>query len=358
MLSRVVHPAADVAQLLERREVLAYEQRLARMAYAYGVDLRRAAWLAASTLGEPLMGSVDRGWNALVADLSGSILQDPSRSAPMPVMQELARLVQLLRAPLPTLRVLVRGLDESSWPIVTPLGTTKGAIHWLVIDAERLMALPSHERTFLLGAALGDLQCDHGPVITAHLMSYRNERSLGLVRTLLRPWSRVGVFSADRAGLIACNQLDATLAAMRAHAVDNVPWMPQRAAIGMREQALHDFDRSAVMVRVRLLMQRQPEFTLRALRRRRAGEPVHVEGDDATTRDPDATTRDPDATARDPDATARDPEATRDGSDPYRNAAPEETAPPADDDELARALVGAWSLARCDQRLTRRLGLL
>ncbi len=354
MLSRVVHPAADVAQLIERREVLAYEQRLARLAYAYGVDLRRSAWLAASTLGDPVMRSVDRNWNALVADLTGSILQDQSRSAPLPVMEELARLVRLLRAPLPTLRVLVRGLPDASWPIVTPLGTTKGAIHWLVVDAERLMALPAHERTFLLGSALGDLQCDHGPVVAAHLIAYRNERGLGIVRTLLKPWSRVGVFSADRAGLIACNQLDATLAAMRAHATDDVPWLPARPPIAQREQALQDFDKSAVMVRVRLLMQRQPEFTLRSLRRNRAAQ-AEAEGTDATAHDgePTAAPADAEPTSND----ARPNEAA--GGDPYRQEAPVgKPSEPAEDEELAKALVGAWSLARCDQRLTRRLGLL
>ena len=358
----MVHPATEVAQLIERREVLAYEQRLARVAYAYGVDLRRSAWLAASTLGDPIMRSVDRGWNALVADLSGSILQDPSRGAPLPVMEELARLVRLLRAPLPTLRVLVRGIAKASWPIVTPLGTTKGAIHWLVIDAERLMALPPHERTFLLGAGLGDLQCDHGPVVASHLMAYRNERGLGLVRTLLKPWSRVGVFSADRAGLIACTQLDATLAAMRAHATDDVPWMPPRPPIALREQALQDFDRSAVMVRVRLLMRRQPEFSLRSLRRPRNPEAEAAAdaqaGENADASDPDATKRDGDATKVDAEAT-RPEVAAPEGGDPYRNEAPAAKPPSSDEDEeLARALVGAWSLARCDQRLTRRLGLL
>jgi hypothetical protein len=344
----VVHPAADVAQLIERREVLAYEQRLARAAYAYGVDLRRAAWLAASTFGDPLMRTVDRGWNALVADLSGSILQDPSRSAPLPVMEELARLVRLLRAPLPTLRVLVRGIASSSWPIVTPLGTTKGSIHWLVIDAERLMALPAHERTFLLGAALGDLQCDHGSIVAAHLMAYRSDHGLGLVRTLLKPWSKVGVFSADRAGLIACNQLDATLAAMRAHATDEVPWMPQRPSIALREQALSDFDRSAVMVRVRLLMQRQPEFSLRSLRRGRGSA---QEPDEANEAEP--------SEGADAAAAKAAPASPPAGADPYRSAAPTAKPPEqGDDEELARALVGAWSLARCDQRLTRRLGLL
>jgi hypothetical protein len=46
--------------------------------------------------------------------------------------------------------------------------------------------------------------------------------------------------------------------------------------------------------------------------------------------------------------------------DPYRRAAaaPDAKTPPERDEEMERALAGAWSLARCDARLTRRLGLL
>ena len=163
----MVQLAADVTAYLHRREVVAYEQRLARAAYAYGVDLRRSAWLASSTFGDPLIRSVDRNWNELVADLSGSILQEPARTAPMAIMEEIARLSHMLRAPLPALRQLVRSSAITNWPLVTPLGTTRGAVQWLVVDSERLMSLPPHERTFLLASALADLQCEHAPVVTA-----------------------------------------------------------------------------------------------------------------------------------------------------------------------------------------------
>lgn len=336
----MVHPAADVAQLIQRRELAAYEQRLARVAYAYGVDLRRTAWLAGSTLGDPIMRAVDRGWNALVADLSGSILQDPRRSAPVEVMEEIARLIRLLRAPLPTLRLLVRGISPRAWPIVTPLGTTKGTLHWLVLDAERLMAAPAHERSFLLGSALGDLQCDHGPVLTAHLMADRAERGLTLVRGLARPWTKVGVFSADRAGLIACGELEPAIAAMRAHHDGGPSWLPSRPALNQRERAMVDFDRSKVMARLRILSQRQEAFTIGNAPR---GSQTAGESERAET------------TAGEPAGEAP----VADGN-PYRTEAPEPPTPeqPNKDDELVRALAEAWSLARCDARLTRRLGLL
>jgi len=225
-----------------------------------------------------------------------------------------------------------------SWPIIAPLGTTKGAVHWLVLDVERLMACKPDERTFLLAAGLGHLQCDHAPMFTAHLMAYRAERGLGLVRGLLRPWSRVAWFSADRAALVALLDLERTLAALRSHADSGVVWMPRPPAVVLREQALHDFDKSAVMVRVRLL-QRRGEFTLT---------PDRKDGKGAN----------PEAAAAEPDRAADGQPGESGDGDPYRNAAPEGNPPPSADEELASALANAWSLARCDQRLTRRLGLL
>jgi hypothetical protein len=335
----VVHVAADLAQFIQRREVMAYEQRLARSAYAYGVDLRRAAWLDGSMLGDPLMRAVDRRWNGLTEALAAGELEDPGVAPPLPLMEEIARLVRLLRAPLPTLRLLRKGAE--GWATVTPLGTTKGGIHWLVIDAPRLVALPAHERTFLLAGALGHLQCDHGPMFAAHLAAHRAGRTLGLVGALLRPWAKVAVFSADRAGLIALGELEPALAAVRAHAEPPVSWWPRMAGGDLRVAALTEFDRSSVIARVRLLQARRGEATVGIdLERDRAG-------DDAGTA---TRARDP-ARAEDDDGAA-DEAHEHDGGD-ARDGADVGT----DDAELAAALRGTWSLARCDSRLTRRLGL-
>lgn len=341
----MVHVASDVTAFLHRREVLAYEQRVARSAYAYGVDLRRTAWLDGSTFGDPIMRGVDRKWNATIADLSGSILQDASRAAPLALMEEISRIVRLLRAPMPSLRLLVRGMAPHRWPHVTPLGTTKGAVHWLVVDAELLTALPAHERSFLLGRAIADLQCDHGQIYAAHLMSDRSDRDMGLVRLMLGPWSRVGTFSADRGGLIACADLGAAISALRVHAEIKPPWMPVRPALALREQALTDFDRSATMARLRVLLARHqladqaPSVIERAVPPKTAEpSPTAAKGETAA------------------DSTAPADEAP----DPYRREASGQRATTASirDEEMERALAGAWSLARCDARLTRRLGLL
>ena len=208
----MVHIAADLPQFLQRRELAAYEQRLARTGYAYGVDLRRAAWLAGSMLGDPLMRSVDRRWSRTVQALEDEAVLPQRKAPPLPLLEELATLITMLRAPLPTVRML-RPEVAGQWPAITPLSTTKGAIHWLVIDRDRLMAMPDDERSFVLASALGHLQCEHGPIFAAHLMGHLGG-GLRSVRTLMRAWARVAVFSADRAGLLAVRSLDAALRAV------------------------------------------------------------------------------------------------------------------------------------------------
>jgi hypothetical protein len=306
----VVHGAADLSHFIQRRELMAYEQRMARAAYAYGVDLRRSQWLDESSIGEPIMRSVDRRWNRLIAGLSTESLQSSDHAAPLPIMQELLSLAKLLRAPLPSLRLLSdQARLGEPWPPALPLGTTRGSIQWIVLDADALLELPDAERAFVLGSALGHLQCDHGPLFAAHLLAHRARRGLGLVRLLLGPWSRVAVFSADRAGLLAAGRLDAALSAVRKLAGKQPDWMPRFPEPALREQALRDFDRSGVMTRMRELQNHQPD------------------GDDA--------------------------DATRTAPNSAEPVHASDTKVPS-----AASPAIAWSLARCDERLTRRLGLL
>jgi hypothetical protein len=258
----VVHIAADLPQFLQRRELAAYEQRLARTAYAYGVDLRRAQWLSGSTVGDPLMRSVDRRWSRLTLGLEEDSLRPQRKAPPTELLEETSRLIHLLRAPLPTLRLL-RPEVAAQWPAITPLGTTKGSIHWLVLDLDRVMALPADERTFVLAAGLGHLQCDHGPIFAAHLMAHRRtgtgahdegRRTITtMVRGLLRPWAKVAVFSADRAGHVAVASLPVALRVIERQQAEHVPWMPRWPSFEARRTALEDFDRSAIMARRRVL---------------------------------------------------------------------------------------------------------
>lgn len=395
----VVHIAADLPQFLQRRELAAYEQRLARTAYAYGVDLRRAQWLSGSTVGDPLMRAVDRRWTRLVQGLEEDSLLPQRKAPPTMLLEEVARLIHMLRAPLPTLRLL-RSEVASQWPAVTPLGTTKGGIHWLVLDLDRVMSMPADERTFVLAAGLGHLQCDHGPIFAAHLMAHRrtgaSEKKEGgrrpmaaLVRGLLRPWAKVAVFSADRAGLVAVESLPVALRAVERLDAERVGWMPRWPALETRRRALEDFDRSSLMARRRLLATdgfgwaiappgREEE--LDTLTRKIAAAfdgalrlggrlAMRIEGyerrgskDEASgeagqaTEGPEAS----DAAAANERTTERE-ETAASANESVRSEPVEPQAPPIDPERaslLEQALRQAWSLARCDQRLTRRLGLL
>lgn len=373
-LAPVVHIAADLPQFLQRRELAAYEQRLARMGYAYGVDLRRAQWLATSTVGDPLMRTVDRRWSQLVSGLEEDSVR-PLRSAPpTALLEELARLIHLLRAPLPTVRIL-RPEVASRWPAVTPLGTTKGGIHWLVLDLDRVMSLAPDERTFVLASGLGHLQCDHGPIFAAHLMAHRGHR-MGLVKGLLRPWAKVSVFSADRAGLVAVRSVEVSLRAMERHAEEHVAWMPRWPDLTMRRQALEDFDRCAVMARRRLLSDEDGvgftmappgrEEELDSIGRKMAaalGGAIKL-GGRLAMRIEGYERRRAENAAKDEEAaeSSESPASASEGApEPEAKAAPPPEPPPVDPERasaLEKALREAWTLARCDSRLTRRLGLL
>lgn len=388
----VVHIAADLPQFIQRRELAAYEQRLARTAYAYGVDLRRAQWLSGSTVGDPLMRTVDRRWSRLVHSLEEDSLRPQRKAPPTALLEELAGLIHMLRGPLPTLRVL-RPEVAAQWPAITPLGTTKGGIHWLVLDLDRIMAMPADERTFVLAAGLGHLQCDHGPIFAAHLMAHRGTGTgsheeghrpssgpvMATVRGLLRPWAKVAVFSADRAGLVATASLPVALRAIERQHDEQVGWMPRWPALEARRRALEDFDRSAIMARRRVLTSdgggwaiappgREEE--LDSLSRKLAAAfdgairlggrlAMRMEGYAHRT-----SKKDGEAGEADRETTTNPKAEAGDEPDSKAEAASDEAEPvaplldPARASLLEQALHNAWTLARCDQRLTQRLGLL
>jgi hypothetical protein len=243
----------------------------------------------------------------------------------MPLLQRIGRLRHLLRAPLPALRVLTPHARASGqWPLITPLGPTHGDIHWLALDVEGLATAPAEHLDFLIGSALGHLQCDHGVYFTAHLLAARRGGfGFGVLQRVLAPWSRVMIFSADRAGMLATGHLSTALAVLRARADRDtrVPWLPRWSPVEVRERALEEFDRSVVMARMRAI-------------RARASEGEEISVFEPSPRHGDAS---------DPDA-----EPKLEPPPPARHAADESPGIPED----------AWSLARCDARLTERLGLL
>ena len=369
MVPLVVHIAADLPQFLQRRELAAFEQRLARKGYAYGVDLRRAAWIASSMLGDPLMRSVDRRWSEMVQGLDADCLQPPRVAPPTPLLEELADLVQLLRAPLPNVRLL-RPETAEAWPAVTPLSTTKGGIHWLIFDLARVQAMSPERRTFVLASALAHLQCDHGVIFSAYLMRHRGT-PLRMVESMMKPWSKIAMFSADRAGLVAARSLEAATAAIEDDTA--AAWMPPKPPARDRIEALEDFNRSQIMVRRRVLSdpdgggwtmaspgpedegsslgRRLQNLLLRGPRLRAKPAATEPEGDSPEQAAP----------SKEADAEAK-PDAKAEGETSESTAPPPAPEPAPLDPELAavlqRELASAWTLARCDARLTKRLKLL
>lgn len=316
----------DLQRHIARRRLRNYEQAMARLTYAYGVDVRRSRWLAGSTIGNSLVRAIDRRWPSLTAELMENELragQSPQGEVPTDLLQRIGRLRHLLRAPLPALRVLTPSASASgNWPLVTPLGPTHGDVHWLVLDLEGLGRLSSEQLDFLLGSGLGHLQCDHGVYFTGHLLAHRRE-GLGLstLRTVLSPWSKVMVFSADRAGMLAVGDLGTTLEVMRSRAESDeaIGWLPRWPSFDVRRQALEEFDRSVVMARLRAI-------------RSRAGEDAEI-----SVFEPP-------------------PRAEEDGAEEPSEPAPAPEPAPAT--EEVGIPEDAWSLARCDARLTERLRLL
>lgn len=188
--------------------------------------------------------------------------------APIKLLRELAMHMNLLRAPLPTVKLL-REEQRGRWPIVTPLGATRGGALWLLLDVDALTALAADQRAFLLGAGLGHLHCDHAVFFTAHLLAQRGEGNLQIraLRSAMTPWTKVMMFSADRAGLLACGRLETAVAM-----IENPPiavglasgheprWLPPLPSPAVRIRALEEFARSTVYAKVTAIRARQREL--------------------------------------------------------------------------------------------------
>ncbi len=302
----------DLAHFVQRRRLDQYEQAIARQGYAYGVDIRRAQWLASSSVGNAAVRAVDRGWTGLSKSLLDTSLVPADLELPRELLARVAELRALLSAPKPALYILAPGADASSWAPVTPLGPARGGARWLVLDAPSLLELDAVTRDFWLAAGLAHLQCGHAVFYAAHRLIHdgRAPKRVQWLQRLARPWSRVMSFSSDRAGLMAAPDLESALVALESvHDVERAsPWLPHGPDLELRREALREFERSVVVARVRAA-------------RSRAGQEARVI--------------------------------------PSEEEAPEtDSGEGAEAGELPFVPADAWSVARCDRRLTERLGLL
>jgi len=277
----LVSDGPDFNHFVQHRQLDVYQQSMARQGYAYGVDLRRSRWLASSTVGNALVRAVDRAWPQLAEHLMAEQLIDLADvgNPPLGLLRELAAHMTLLRAPLPTVKLL-RPEQRGRWPLVTPLGATRGGALWLILDVEALAAVAADQRAFLLGAGLGHLHCDHAVFFSAHLLGDRREGGvlssrrfaaalqIRTLRSATSPWTKVMSFSADRAGLLACGRLETAVAVIENPPIpvgvgtERAPsWLPPAPSPSERIRALEEFARSAVFARVTAMRARQRELT-------------------------------------------------------------------------------------------------
>lgn len=294
---------------------------MARGSYAYGVDVRRFRWLNDSMMAQTIMRALELRWDGVAEDLMRGELQVPEGAVTLPFLQEIVRITELLRLTLPTVR-LVAPAARGRWPLVTLLGNARNSDEWLILDIPALAALSPTERAFLLGQALGHIQCGHTPLFMAHFVSHREGAGHLPLRLFLRPWSRLCAFSADRAGLLAAGEFDPALRMLKLAAREPPPWFPPLAELSERQRALEEFERTRIVARVRS----NQRFT-----QEHPSVPELV--DQLMQQEP--------------------PEALPEGQAP---AAPTAVDPPTAPGYEVPA--DAWPLARCDQRLTRRLGIL
>jgi len=313
----------DLGRFVQRRQFRSFEQDLARVTYAYGVDVRRFRWLNQSMTAQTFMRALELRWSAVAEELMRGELQVPEGAGTLSFLQEIVRIAELLRVTLPAVR-LVTPAARDRWPLVTPLGNARNSDDWLVLDATRLATLPPPQRAFLLAQGLGHIQCGHAGLFMAHYVSHREHRGHAAVRLALRAFSRLAAFSADRAGLLAAGEYAPAAEALVRDSELPPPWYPPLAELGERQRALAEFDHSRVVARVRSsrrFVQDHPSVHELVDQLMHASEPIALPEADAKTTAP--------------------PEPP-----PSPIAAGYEV--PAD----------AWPLARCDQRLTVRLGVL
>ena len=316
----------DLSRYIQRRHFRSFERDMARSTYGYGVDLRRAHWLTTSLVGQAPLRALEHSWYAISETLMHEELRVPERAGDIPLLGEVAKITRLLRTVPPAIRILREGTNaRHQWGLVTPLGDPRGSNEWFVLDLKALQNLPAPERAFLLGSGLGHLHCGHGALFLAHLIGHRNS-SHRLLRGLLRPWTKVAVFSADRAGLLASGDLEASLAALQRSIAAAPEWSPNFPGFEARRLALEEFALTTVAARFRTRLRRDTdEIDLEEELRSLASPPPETDSDNDQS------------SGENPDST---PDSDND---------PDESDGVPDD---------AWTLARCDQRLTKRLRLL
>lgn len=275
-----------------------------------------------STLGGRMTRAMDRLWPRLLDQLQTRWGATDDRILPQALADELDTSVTILRAAPPCVHLIHPRYSDTA-PLLLPVSSANGLDTHLFLDPTQLLALPAPTRQFFLGRALAHLQCGHGVYFTGQLLIQERSSHRSLwpwLRPMVRPWSQVMVFSADRAGAGACGSVEAAIEALGHNFTpqqERYNW-DHEVSLSKRKQALEDFAQSSSFARLR---------RLRKLSLAAQHSSSKAKGDSHEKAQIE---------------------------DPFRRLDETKASPPAQNQENADDL---WSLAYCDQRLTHDLGI-
>ena len=74
----------DLGRFVQRRQFRSFEQDLACVTYAYGVDVRRFHWLNQSMTAQTFMRALELRWSSVADELMREELQVPEGAATLP----------------------------------------------------------------------------------------------------------------------------------------------------------------------------------------------------------------------------------------------------------------------------------
>lgn len=230
----------DFQRYVERRKGAIEAQAREGAAYAYSGDLRVKRTLDSVKPVRLAVESAARLWKSgAKADILGAAVKVTPQQHPRvdALANQAAKTLHIARPTIYVAPALATGLAHT-------LGTDEDPS--IVIDGRLVEQLTDPEMLFLLGHQCGHIQNNHVVFTTAlYYLQHAANRFIKWIvspaAAALRAWSRRAELSCDRAGLIACTNLDAAEAVIHRSAAESKDLPPAQHRSG----ALRVFSDSA-----------------------------------------------------------------------------------------------------------------